>query len=122
SEDQMNPLDGSERDEHRDHALLRREFLGHLAAAGIATALWPGLASAMTEVWEEGDPLCAVADPPLDKPNGYELDRQFLESFVQLSQRVTGAAALDPHLANQYMERYATNRQLTTNLNLMIQA
>ncbi len=76
---------------------------------------------ATTEVWEEGDPLCAVPDPPRDKPNGYELDRLYLDSFVELSKTVTGVAPLDLHLANQYLERYATNRQLTTNLDLMIQ-
>jgi hypothetical protein len=101
--------------------LLRREFLG-LTATGIATALLSELANATTEVWEEGDPLCAVPDPPLEKPNGYELDREYLESFVALSQALTGIAPLDKHLANEYMERYATNRQLTTNLDLMIQA
>lgn len=100
--------------------LLRREFLGHLAAAGVAVS-WPGLAEA-TEVWEEGDPLCAVADPPLEKPNGYGLDRLYLDNFVELSESLTGVAPLDRQLANEYMDRYATNRQLTTNLDLMIQA
>lgn len=99
----------------------RREFLG-LTAVGVATALLTNLANATTEVWEEGDPLCAVPDPPLEKPNGYELDREYLESFVALSEGLTGVAPLDKHLANEYMERYATNRQLTTNLDLMIQA
>lgn len=106
---------------HGDRALLRREFLWCLAATGLSAALWPGVADA-TEVWEEGDPLCAVPDPRLDKPNGYELDRRYLNSFVGLSETLTGVAPLDLQLANQYMERYATNRQLTTNLDLMIQA
>lgn len=101
--------------------LLRREFLEHLAAAGVAVS-WPSLAKATTEVWEEGDPLCTVADPPLEKPDGYELDRLYLGSFVELSERLTGVAPLDRQLANEYMERFATNRQLTTNLDLMIQA
>jgi len=101
--------------------LLRRRFLG-LTATGVATLLLSEIANATTEVWEEGDPLCAVPDPPLEKPSGYELDRDYLESFVALSEGLTGIAPLDKHLANEYMERYATNRQLTTNLDLMIQA
>jgi hypothetical protein len=67
--------------------LLRREFLG-LTATGIATALLSELANATTEVWEEGDPLCAVPDPPLEKPNGYELDRGI---FGELCRAVSGA-------------------------------
>ncbi len=99
----------------------RRQFLKVAALASAALAA-PRLASAVTEVWEEGDPMCAVPDPPLDKPNGYQLDRQYLSSFLELSKALTGVTTLDSHLANQYMERYATNRQLTTNLDLMIQA
>jgi hypothetical protein len=106
----------------REYSLPRREFLSRLALTGAATAMWPALAEAMTEVWEEGDPLCALPDLPLEKPSGYELDGQYLESFVELSETMTGVARLDRHLANQYMERFATNRQLTTNLDLMIQA
>jgi hypothetical protein len=44
--------------------------------------LLSGLANAATEVCEKGDPLCAVPDPQLEKPNGYELDRDDLNSFV----------------------------------------
>src|SRR5262249_16584469 len=33
-----------------------------------------------------------------------------------------GVLALNTHLANQYMDRYARDRQLTTNLDVMIQA
>jgi hypothetical protein len=117
----MIPMDSLEVCSDRGRALIRREFLGHLAATGVAVLLWPGLADA-TEVWEEGDPICAVLDPPLDRPNGYELDHAYLNSFVELSEALTGVVPLDRHLANQYMERYALNRQLTTNLNLMIQA
>jgi len=102
--------------------LLRREFLEQIAATGVATVLLPSLANATTEVWEEGDPICAVANPPLEKPNGYELDGAYLESFVGLSEALTGVGPLDRHLANQYMERYSTDRQLTSNLDLMIQA
>jgi hypothetical protein len=58
----------------------------------------------------------------LDKPNGYELDRAYLESFLEVSERLTGVAPLDRHLAREYMERYALNRQLTTNLDLMVRA
>jgi hypothetical protein len=105
-----------------DNLLLRREFLGRLAATGVTVVLLPGVANATTEIWEEGDPLCAVPDPPLEKPNGYDLDRLYLDSFVGLSEALTGVVPLDRHLSNQYMERYATNRQLTTNLDLMIQA
>jgi hypothetical protein len=105
-----------------ENSLPRREFLEHIVATGIAVGLLPGLANATTEVWEEGDPLCAVPDPPLDKPNGYDLDQAYLDSFVQVSESLTGVAPLDRHLANQYMERYATNRQLSTNLDLLVQA
>lgn len=104
-----------------DNLFPRREFLV-LAATGAATALFPALANATTEVWEEGDPLCAIPDPPLEKPAGYELDREYLESFVRLSEGLTGVKPLDRHLGNQYMERYARNRQLTVNLDLMIKA
>jgi hypothetical protein len=44
------------------------------------------------------------------------------DSFVGVSEALTGVAPLDRHLANQYIERYAINRQVTTNLDLMIQA
>jgi hypothetical protein len=118
----MNSKQQIEPQRHRDGALLRREFLRHLAATGLATVLWPGMADATTEVWEEGDPACAVAAPPLDKPNGYDLDRAYLGSFVEVSERLTGIAPLDRRLAREYMERYATNRQLTANLDLMIRA
>lgn len=100
----------------------RREILGYLAATGVATALWPAIARAAAEIWEEGDAICAVQDPALEKPNGYELDAAFLASFIALSESLTGVAPVDRHLASQFMERYATNRQLTTNLNLMVQA
>jgi hypothetical protein len=118
----MHPVNAHDTHSDRDSALARREFLRHLAATGVAVMLWPGSADATTEVWEEGDPMCAVLNPPLDKPNGYELDQAFLDSFVELSEALTGVVPLERHLANHYMERYALNRQLTTNLNLMIQA
>ncbi len=111
----------SDAESYSDHVLLRREFLERLAATGLAAALLPASAFATTEVWEEGDPLCAIADPPLDKPSGYELDREYLDSFTAVSEALTGVAPLGKHLANQYMERYARNRQLTVNLDLMIQ-
>jgi len=34
------------------------------------------------ELWESGDPLCVVPYPALDKPDGYELDLAYLETFI----------------------------------------
>jgi hypothetical protein len=104
-------------------ALLRRHFLRQLAATSIVGILWPSLADATEELWEEGDPLCGVPYyKQLSEPNGYQLDLAFLDSFVDLSESLTGVARLDRHLANELMERYATSSQLTQNLNLIIQA
>jgi hypothetical protein len=105
-----------------DIDFARRRFLEHLAAAGIAAVLWPGSANAEMELWEEGDPLCRVQYDPLPKPDGYDLDIPYLESFIALSALLTGIEKLDRHLANQYMERYATHPQLSKNLNLLMQA
>ncbi len=102
-------------------SMERRRFLQGVALVS-AALVSPRLTIAATEIWEEGDPMCAVPDPQLDKPNGYELDRLYLDSFVALSKTLTGVAPLDPHVANQYLDRYAKNKQLTTNLDLMIQA
>ena len=104
------------------HSLPRRSFLGHIAAAGVAAMLWPSSAEAEMELWEEGDPLCRVPYQALDKPDGYDLDIAYLESFIALSEVMTGVAPLDRHLANQYMERYATHPQLSKNLDMLIKA
>jgi hypothetical protein len=74
------------------------------------------------ELWESSDPLCVVPYPTLDKPDGYELDLAYLETFIALSGALTGVSALDRHLANQYMERYATHPQLSKNLDLLVKA
>jgi hypothetical protein len=72
------------------------------------------------ELWEDGDPLCVVPYPALEKPDGYDLDLAYLETFIALSTALTGVTPLDRHLANQYMERYATHPQLSKNLDLLI--
>jgi hypothetical protein len=103
-------------------SLGRRQFLHRLGATGAAAMFWPGVADAMTELWEEGDPLCGVPYPPLEKPAGYELDLAYLSTFIDLSETLTGVAPLPRHLANQYMERYALHPQLSKNLDILIQA
>jgi hypothetical protein len=106
-----------------DTDLARRRFLEQLAiASGTAAVLWPGSAKAVMELWEEGDPLCSVHYDPLPKPDGYDLDLGYLESFIGLSVMLTGIPKFDRHLANQYMERYATHPQLSKNLDLLIRA
>jgi hypothetical protein len=107
-----------------DTDLARRRFLERLAvAASTAAVLWPGKAGAYAmELWEEGDPLCRVRYDPLPKPDGYDLDLGYLESFIGVSAMLTGMPKFDRHLANQYMERYATHPQLSKNLDLLIRA
>ncbi|MGY4419494.1 hypothetical protein ACVWY2_001919 [Bradyrhizobium sp. JR6.1] len=107
-----------------DTDLARRRFLERLAvAAGTAAVLWPGAsAGAVMELWEEGDPLCSVHYDALPKPDGYDLDLSYLESFIGVSAMLTGIPKFDRHLANQYMERYATHPQLSKNLDLLIRA
>jgi hypothetical protein len=104
-----------------NYHLPRRDMLTYLAGAGISAALWPSLARAAAEIWEEGDAICATQDPPLAAPVGYDLDAAYLNTFLAASELLTGVAPLDQHLANQFMERYATNRQLTRNLDLLTQ-
>ena len=71
-------------DVHKQH-LIRREVLGYLAASGVAAALWPAFIGQAAEIWEEGDSICAPQQyPALEKPNGYELDSAYLESFLTL--------------------------------------
>ena len=101
---------------------LRRHFLGHAAALSAIAMLWPVASDAAMELWEEGDPLCKVAYHALDKPDGYELDIAYLESFISISESLTGVNRLDQYLANEYMERYATHPQLSKNLDLLIKA
>ncbi len=104
-----------------DSLIARREFVKKIAASSTAAMLWPSIAEpATTEIWEEGDLVCKVPYPTLDEPKDYKLDLEFLNSFIGLSERLTGVAPLDRHLANQYMERYATHPQITKNLNLII--
>src|SRR4051794_5035985 len=103
----MHPSDLSREDLSFADGLIRRQFLGQLTASAIATTLWPSLAHAVTEIWEEGDPFCALPNRPLDKPDGYDLDLAFLESFIGLSELLVGVSPLSRQLANQYMERYA---------------
>jgi len=103
--------------------LSRRHFLEKIATAGVAAAvLWPGSAKAVMELWEEGDPLCGVHYEALAKPDGYDLDIAYLESFIGLSKSLTGITDLERHLANQYLERFATHPQLSKNLDLLIRA
>jgi len=118
----MTPLDGSDAVQFSDEMISKRRFLGHLAGVGAATILWPTGANAVMELWESGDPLCVVPYPALDKPDGYELDLAYLETFIALSDSLTGVSPLDRHLANQYMERYATHPQLSKNLDILVKA
>jgi hypothetical protein len=118
----MTPLDGSDAIQFSDEIISKRHFLGQLAAASAAAILWPSGANAVMELWESGDPLCVVPYPTLDKPDGYELDTAYLETFIALSGALTGVSPLDRHLANQYMERYATHPQLSKNLDLLVKA
>ena len=118
----MIPLDGSDAIQFSDEIISKRRFLGQLAAASAAAILWPSGANAVMELWESGDPLCVVPYPTLDKPDGYELDTAYLETFIALSGALTGVSPLDRHLANQYMERYATHPQLSKNLDLLVKA
>lgn len=115
----MTPLDV---DALSEESISKRKFLGHLAATSAAAILWPSGAEAVMELWESGDPLCVVPYPTLEKPDGYELDLGYLETFITLSAAVTGVSPLDRHLANQYMDRYASHPQLSKNLNVLIKA
>src|SRR3954454_19421473 len=110
-------------DPRDDADLARRRFLEQLAVASSTAAdLWPGSAKAAMELWEEGDPLCSVHYDQLPKPDGYDLDLGYLESFIGLSVMLTGIPKFDRHLANQYRDRYATHPQLSKNLDLLIRA
>jgi hypothetical protein len=103
-----------------DSFFPRRQFLLHLAATGAFGAMWPSLAEALTEEWEDGDPMCRVGYAELKKPDGYELDAAFLNSFIGLSVALTGVTSLDRHLAAQYMDRYARHPQLSATLKKLI--
>jgi hypothetical protein len=118
----MTPLDCPDAIDSSEEAISKRRFLGQLAAASAAAILWPSGANAVMELWESGDPLCVVPYPTLDKPDGYELDLAYLETFIAISGALTGVAPLDRHLANQYMERYATHPQLSKNLDILVKA
>jgi hypothetical protein len=118
----MTPLDYPAASQFSEETISKRRFLSQLAAAGAAAILWPSGANAVMELWESGDPLCVVPYPTLDKPDGYELDLAYLETFIAMSGALTGVAPLDRHLANQYMERYALHPQLSKNLDILVKA
>jgi hypothetical protein len=118
----MAPLDCPDAVQPPEGNLSKRQFLGRLAAASAAAILWPSGAEAVMELWEAGDPLCVVPYPALPKPDGYDLDLAYLETFTALSVALTGVSPLDRHLANQYMERYATHPQLSKNLDALVKA
>ena len=118
----MAPLDRRDAIHFSQENISKRRFLAELAAASAAAILWPSGAHAVMELWESGDPLCVVPYPTLDKPDGYDLDLAYLETFIALSGALTGVAPLDRHLANQYMERYATHPQLSKNLDILVKA
>jgi hypothetical protein len=118
----MAPLDRRDAIHFCQENISKRRFLAELAAASAAAMLWPSGAEAVMELWEAGDPLCVVPYPTLDKPDGYDLDLAYLETFIALSGALTGVAPLDRHLANQYMERYATHPQLSKNLDILVKA
>lgn len=98
----------------------RRQFLGQVGATSVVALLWPDLAEATYQLWEEGDPLCSVTMPSVTP--GYDLDLAFLNSFIGLSETLTDVAPLDRHLANQLMERFATNARLSETLPRLIGA
>jgi hypothetical protein len=116
----MTPLDRPELEIPIEDGVPRRKFLGHLAATSVAAILWPSSAKAVMELWEAGDPLCVVPYPTLPTPDGYDLDLAYLETFIALSSALTGVSPLDRHLANQYMDRYATHPQLSKNLDALV--
>src|SRR5216684_8098207 len=118
----MTPLDCPDAVQTAQGNFSKRQFLGQLAAASAAAILWPSGAEAVMELWEAGDPLCVVPYPALPKPDGYEIDLAYLETFTALSVALTGVSPLDRHLANQYMERYATHPQLSKNLDALVKA
>jgi hypothetical protein len=118
----MAPLDRRDAIHFFQENISKRRFLAELAAASAAAILWPSGAHAVMELWESGDPLCVVPYPTLDKPDGYHLDLAYLETFIALSGALTGVGSLDRHLANQYMERYATHPQLSKNLDILVKA
>jgi hypothetical protein len=118
----MTPLERQDAIHFSQENISKRRFLSQLAAASAAAILWPSGAEAVMELWESGDPLCVVPYPTLDKPDGYELDLAYLETFIALSGGLTGVAPLERHLANQYMERYAYHPQLSKNLDILIKA
>jgi D-sorbitol dehydrogenase-like protein len=117
----MSTEDGStKKTTQNKFGLARREFLKRAAIVGTAAVGWPLLARATTETWEEGDLQCQV-DTPTVKP-AYPLDAPILDTFVRLSEALTGVSPLDQNLAYQYLERFATHPQLTSLLPQLIKA
>src|SRR5262249_61972313 len=62
------------RSESPEEFFLRRQFLGQLAATGAVLSVWPALAETTEEGWDEGDPLCRVADTELEERDGFVVD------------------------------------------------
>ncbi len=108
--------------QNQNDAVPRRQFLGHLAATGAFAAMWPSLAEAVTEEWEDGDPACRPRYSELAKPDGYELDAAFLRNFIGLSEVLTGVAPLDRNLAGEFLDRFARHPKLSATLKKLIDA
>jgi hypothetical protein len=100
--------------------LIRRRLLWLLASTGAVATAWPALAQQTYEGWDEGDPLCRVPYEELAAPDGYELDEPFLQSFIGLSEALTGVKPLDKNLAGELMDRYARHKQLSATLKKLI--
>jgi len=114
----MNTQDHSKKTPQNQPLIVRREFLKRVAIVGTAALGWPFLARATTETWEEGDLQCQVSVAEVTP--AYTLDAQTLETFVRLSETLTGISSLDQHLAYQYLQRFATHPQLTSVLPQLI--
>lgn len=113
----MNTADDAKETTQNRPLLVRREFLKRAAIVGTAALGWPLLARATTEIWEEGDPQCRVNVTPVTPAYAYT---PMLDTFVRLSEALTGVSPLDRHLANEYLERFATHPQLTSVLPQLI--
>ena len=113
----------SRADRFRSHSaedfFRRRQFLGGLAATGAIASAWPAIADT-PEGWDDGDPACRVPYAELAAPDGYDLDAAFLQSFVELSEALTGVALPDKNLAGELMNRYARHKQLSAILKKLI--
>jgi hypothetical protein len=115
----MSTADHSKETTQNKPLLVRREFLKRAAIVGTAALGCPLLARATTESWEEGDPQCRVNVTPVKPAYDYA---PMLDTFVRLSEALTGVSPLERHLANEYLERFATHPQLTSVLPQLIKA